>query len=590
MSDEINKRLGTTEIVWKLDDLFAGIDDPAVEAALAGCLDEAQALEDEFSGKLAQITAPELLALVERLEKMADSLGKVSTFAFLNFTTQTDNPEAGAFLQKVREQGSAISRHTVFFQLEWSALDQDIADKLLADDSLAHYRHYLRNIRRYSPYLLRPEEEKLLIEIAPVGRGAWNLLFEKVMAEIKFGKEQRTEEEVLSDLYSPERETRRQAAEDLTKGLDSQIHVLTHITNTLLADKMIDDRLRGYPSWLSSMNLYNELKDESVEALVSAVTGRYDIVARYYTWKQSRLRCGKLLDYDRYAPLPNLPDREVSWAECQKMVLQAFYDFSHECGEIAENFFTGKWIHAPIGQGKRGGAFAHPCSPEVHPFVMVNYTGNIRDVSTVAHELGHGVHQYLAAKQGYFNADTPLVLAETASVFAELLLFHHQVALLDDKAQRDAFIAQKLESIFATVFRQVAMNRFEHLSHTARREEGELSTEALSALWMQTQQEMFGDSVTLTDDYRIWWSYIPHFLSTPGYVYSYAFGELLVLALYKKYQNDRQNFVPLYLDLLSAGGSRDPYTLVKPFAIDLNDHDFWADGLSLIDEMLQMIE
>jgi oligoendopeptidase F len=423
-----------------------------------------------------------------------------------------------------------------------------------------------------------------------VGRGAWNLLFDKVMGQLKFGARQRTEEEVLSDLYHGERGIRMEAAQDLTQGLESQLHILTHITNTLLADKMIEDRLRHYPNWLSSMNLYNEVDDTTVKTLVRVVTERYDIPARYYRLKRGLLGVEELFDYDRYAPLPNLPETQVSWDQCREMVIAAFTDFSPEMGTIAELFFAKGWIHAPILEGKRGGAFAHPCIPEVHPYIMVNYTGNIRDVSTVAHELGHGIHQYLSAKQGYLNSDTPLVLAETASVFAELILFNHQLDLLTVQGERTAFIAQKLESIFATVFRQIAMNRFEDLSHTARREEGELSSERLSGLWRETQQAMFGNSVTLSDGYGIWWSYIPHFLNTPGYVYSYAFGELLVLALYGLYRQDREGFVPKYLDLLRSGGCDTPHALLRPFGVELRDSAFWEGGLAVLDEMLRTIE
>jgi oligoendopeptidase F len=395
---------------------------------------------------------------------------------------------------------------------------------------------------------------------------------------------------VLSDLYLPDRDRRRLAAAELTAGLQSQLHVLTHTFNTLLADKMIDDRLRRYPHWLSAMNLHNELGDATVNTLITAVTDRYDIPQRYYRLKRDLLGLDQLLDYDRYAPLPHLPTTTVSWEQSRELVLAAFGDFNPEMRKSAALFFERDWIHAPLLDGKRGGAFAHPAVPEVHPYIMVNYTGNLRDVSTVAHELGHGVHQHLAAARGYYNSSTTLVLAETASVFAELLLFQRQLALLDSPEARRAFTCQKLESIFATVFRQVAMNRFEDRVHTARRNEGELSSEQLSAHWRATQEEMFADSVVLSDDYEIWWSYIPHFLGTPGYVYAYAFGELLVLALYNLYQQDRAAFVPKYLELLKAGGGATPYDLVKPFGVDLDDPAFWAGGLTVIDAMLQSVE
>ncbi|MFZ5762511.1 MAG: M3 family oligoendopeptidase [Thermodesulfobacteriota bacterium] len=590
MTEALNEQLTTTTVRWNLTDLYAGVADPAVASDIAACETEAQAIRNEFAGKVAALAAEQLLALVERLERLETRAAKLGTYAFLNFTTQTKNAEAGAFLQKIKEAGSRIGRETIFFELEWSAVSEQAAEALLADPCLGHYRHYLRNVRRYASHLLSQAEETLLIEKSPVGRSAWTNLFEKVMGHLAFGEAKRTEEEVLNDLYHAERTVRQQAAIDLTEGLKGQIHILTHIFNTLLADKMIDDRLRKYPAWVSSMNLSNELHDQTVEVLVEAVTSRYDIAQRYYRLKRSLLGLPELADYDRYAPLPHLPTASVAWPECQRLVLKAFQEFSPQMAEIASLFFEKRWIDAPVQEGKRGGAFAHPCVPEVHPYVMVNYVGSLRDISTVAHELGHGVHQYLAAANGYYNSSTTLVLAETASVFAELLLFNSQVALIENAAERRAFICQKLESIFATVFRQVAMNRFEHLVHTARREQGELSGEELSRHWLATQRAMFADSVTLTDNYAVWWSYIPHFLNSPGYVYSYAFGELLVLALYNLYQQEGAAFVPKYLTLLKAGGNASPYELLKPFGVDLDDPGFWQGGLATIDSMLTMVE
>jgi len=590
MADELNEKLGSTAVVWNLTDLYSSLQDPTIKEDIAFCQEEATLLRETFAGKLDTLTPAQLARLVRRFERIESFIARVATYAFLNFTTQIKNPEAGAFLQEVKETSSRIARETVFFDLEWSKLDEKIAGPLLEAGETAHYRHYLEKIRRYAKHMLSQVEETLLIEKAPVGKGSWTNLFEKVLGHLQFGAAKRTEEEVLADLYCRDREVRRKAADELTEGLQSQLHILTHIFNTLLADKMISDRLRSYPSWINSMNLANELEDATVEVLIEAATSRYDIVRRYYTVKKQLLGLDELQDYDRYAPLPHLPTTTIGWDECKEMVINGFRNFSPKMAEIASFFFDRRWIHAPVLDGKRGGAFAHPCVPEVHPYVMVNYTGNIRDVSTVAHELGHGVHQYLAAKQGYFNSSTPLVLAETASVFAELLIFHDQLALLTEAGERRAFTCQKLESIFATVFRQVSMNRFENLMHTARREQGELSHHKLSELWLATQREMFGDSVTLTDNYGIWWSYIPHFLHSPGYVYSYAFGELLVLALYNLYKNEGEKFIPKYLHLLSQGGNLSPYELLQPFGVDLNDRNFWQGGLTIIDEMLQSIE
>lgn len=590
MSKELNTQLGTTDVAWNLTDLYESRQDPQISDDLAFCEEEAILLKETFAGKLDTIEPAVFARTVRRLERISYNLGRVATFAFLDYATKVKDDKAGAFLQEITEAASRIGRETVFFELEWSKMDKKQADLLLGCDDTAHFHHFLANIRRYAKHMLSQAEETLLIEIGPVGSSSWTSLFEKVLAHVKFGKKQRTEEEVLADLYHVDRKVRKQAAQELTDGLQSQLHILTHIFNTLLADKMISDRLRSYPTWVTSRNLSNELEEETVTALIDAVTSRYDIVQRYYTVKKSLLGLDKLKDYDRYAPLENLPSALVSWEECQDMVLKGFADFSPEIAEIATYFFTKNWIHAPIMEGKRSGAFAHPAVPDTHPYVLVNYTGNIRDVSTVAHELGHGVHQYLARERGYYNSDTPLVLAETASVFAELLIFHSQLETLTDPGERKAFICQKLESIFATVFRQVSMNRFEDMIHNGRREEGELSSEHISEMWKKSQEDMFGDSVTLTGNYDIWWSYIPHFLHSPGYVYSYAFGELLVLALYSRYKEEGEAFVPKYIHLLSQGGSLSPYELLKPFGIDLNDPEFWQGGLNLIDEMLKEVE
>ena len=582
--------LGAAGVVWNLGDLYRNEDDPALTADSQWCIDEAQVLRDGFRGRVASLGASELLGLVVRLEALDCRLTRLATFAFLNFTTQMENSVAGALEQRMEELASQCKKDVVFFELEWNGVPPERAAGLLAAPELAGYRHYLEALRRYQPHQLSEAEESLLLEYAPVGRSSWNTLFDKVLSGLRFGEKKRAEEEVLTDLYDQDREVRRQAADELTAGLQDQNHVLTHIFNTLAADKMIDDRLRRHESWVHSMNLENELTGATVETLVQAVTSRYDIVQRYYRVKKGLLQLDELTDYDRYAPLPALPSQRIGLEAGKAMVLHSCAAFSESLAAIAERFFTEKWIHAPVLQGKRGGAFAHPCVPEVHPYVMVNYTGTLNDVSTVAHELGHGVHQVLAARRGHFNSDTPLVLAETASVFAEMLVFQSQLALLTDAAQKRAFICHKLESIFATVFRQTAMNRFEKRMHEGRRSQGELSSETLSAYWLETQRQMFGDAVTLRPDYGIWWSYIPHFLATPGYVYSYAFGELLVLALYGLYQQQGDSFVTLYTELLAAGGSASPYELVKPFGINLDDPGFWLQGLGVIDQMLQQVE
>ena len=590
MSSEFNQQLHSSDVLWNLGDLYPAQYQDIIEQESNWCLAEAQKIRTKYRSSLTTLTGAELANLVQRMEVLDTTLGKLSTFAFLHFTTQMKNDVAGALQQSISELLSKCGKETVFFQLEWNSLDIQQAEILVKDPALAKYRFYLLQMRRYLPHQLAEIEEQLLLEIAPVGRKSWTTLFDKIFASLKFGPKGRSEEEVLTDLYANDRMVRKQANREMTEALREQAHILTHIFNTLAAEKMITDRLRSHKQWVSSMNLDNQLQDSTVEALVQAVTSRYDIVSRYYTQKRNILQLDTLHEYDRYAPLPSLPQKKIDWPTCKEIVLSSFSSFSSELADIAESFFTKRWIHAPVLQGKRGGAFAHPCVPQVHPYILVNYTGTFRDVSTVAHELGHGIHQVLAASQGYYNSDTPLVLAETASVFAELLVFSAQVELLDSKEERTAFICQKLESVIATVFRQTAMNRFEEKMHSGRREQGELSTETLSEYWLATQQQMFGDSVQLTDEYSMWWAYIPHFLHTPGYVYSYAFGELLTLALYGIYTEEGSSFINKYITLLKAGGSDSPYSLLHPFGLDLNDPLFWQKGLNVIDTMLHRIE
>ena len=586
----LNEQLGTSNVIWNLDALYDSPEDELLQDDLDLCTQEAELVRELCSGKMADMEPAVFARVIRRIERIQVTLCRLDTYAFLHFVTQVKNDAAAALMQKCKEDASLVNRELVFFDLEWAQLDQKNADRLLQAEETAVYHHFLQNIRKFKKHLLSESEESLLLEIAPVGKESWLTLFEKLMGHLEFGETKRSEEEVLSDLYHANREVRRAAALELTEGLESQLHILSHIFNTILAEKMIDDRMRNYPSWISSRNLSNELENSTVEALVNSTTARYDIVQRYYGIKKDLLGLDELQDYDRYAPLPSLPQELVSWQECKTIVLDGFHEFSPQMADIAALFFKQNWIHAPLLEGKRGGAFAHPAVPDANPYILINYTGNLRDVSTVAHELGHGIHQYLARDKGYFNSDTPLVLAETASVFAELLIFHKQVATINDPAARKAFICQKLESIFATVFRQISMNRFENMIHNSRRDKGEVATGELSELWMKSQQEMFGDSVTLNDNYKIWWSYIPHFLHTPGYVYSYAFGELLVLALYNRYLEEGEDFVPKYIHLLQEGGSHSPYELLRPFNIDLDDPLFWQGGLSVIEKMLNEVE
>ncbi len=584
----MNQKPGSEEVIWDLTHLYSDINDPKIDSDIETVKNKISIFSKEYRGKLGDISPERLHRAVAEMENIGQISKRLTSFAYLNFATQSGNPEAGAFLQKQEEITSRFGRDMVFFDLEWASLDDEKAMSLLEDPAPGKYRHYLMKLRKYRPHLLSETEERLLEEISPVGAGSWNRLFEKVISRAKFGG--RVEEEVLAELYRPDRQVRIKAARDFTEGLTSHLHILAHIFNTILADKMIKDGLRKYQDWISSMNLDNEIDEKIVKALVDAVKSRYDIPQRYYRRKCELLGYDELFDYDRYAPLPVSREKTIPWDEGREMVLKAYNDFSPEMKKIARKFFEGRWIHAPIMPGKIGGAFSYSCTPDVHPYVLLNYSGNGRDVQTLAHELGHGVHQYLAGKQGYLNSQTPLVTSETASVFGEMLVFRSLLEKASGRDEKLSLLSVKLEEIFATVFRQIAMNRFEDAIHTQRRDHGELSPERFGKHWIDAQKEMFGDSVTLTEDYSVWWSYIPHFLQAPGYVYAYAFAELLVLSLYKMFMEEGDSFIPRYLDLLSSGGKEPPSRLLEEFGISLDDPRFWYEGLDIIDGMLKQME
>ncbi|NLE52551.1 MAG: M3 family oligoendopeptidase, partial [Chloroflexi bacterium] len=524
-------------------------------------------------------------------EQIVELATKVESFAHLIWSTDTANPQYGALLQKATEWSSQLQQKLVFFTLEWVNTPEDVAQRLIDAPELAHYRHWLEVARLYQPHMLSEPEEKILAEKSVTGREAWVRFFTELMgsARYTFDGQQLTQSGVLAKLYDADREVRHRAAASLTEGLRQHLPITTFIFNTLAADKASDDRLRRYPTWIASRNLSNEVSDETVEALVQAVTGRYDIVARYYNLKRQVLGLDELADYDRYAPLPAAAGA-YQWDEAREIVLSAYSRFHPEIAGIAEQFFAQKWIDAAERPAKRGGAFSASTVPSAHPYVFLNYTGRARDVMTLAHELGHGVHQYLSREQGMLQAHTPLTTAEMASTFGEMLVFSDLMEQQSDPQARLALLAGKIEDSFATIFRQISMNRFEHALHTARRDEGELTSERLSELWLETQRAMFGDSVRMTDDYGIWWSYVPHFLHTPGYVYAYSFGELLVLALFAIYRQQENGFAPRYLDVLRAGGSDWPEKVLAPMGVDLTDPGFWQNGLDELDKMVKEAE
>lgn len=580
---------GAADVRWDLTDLYPDI--ASLDADLERARAETDAFSEAYRGRVGELTAAELAEALRRFEDLQEILGRCYTYVYLDWATATNDESRGAQMQHVREVYTSIAQELIFFELEWARADDEHAERVLATEELKPYRHYLELERLNRDYLLSEPEERILAETSITGSAAWNRFFDETMGAARFTLDDKelAQQEVLSKLHEPDRDLRRRAAESVTAGLVEHQRILTYVFNTLLAEKASIDRIRGFESWLKSRNIANEVEDETVEALIEAVTSRYDLVERFYRLKADLLGLDELMDYDRYAPIGEV-DRTYSWEEAREMVLTSYTEFHPRMGEISSLFFSRNWIDAPAVPGKQGGAFSHGAVPSVHPYVLMNYTGKIRDVQTLAHELGHGVHQYLSRKQGVLQSSTPLTTAETASVFGEMLVFQRMMKQEDDERNQLAMLVGKIDDTMATVFRQISMNRFEDRIHHARRDGGEIPADQFSAFWMETQREMFGDSVTLGEHYRHWWSYIPHFLHTPGYVYAYAFGELLVLALYARYQQEGEAFADRYLGLLEAGGSDWPHVLVSKLGVDLTDTDFWKEGLDEIEKLIERAE
>lgn len=580
---------GAETVHWDLTHLHA--DANSVREAMSEIHTDAERFTSSYRGRVAALEPEKFARAMSELGAIQDRVGRAFAYAYLDWSTDTADTAKGALLQSVRESYTAIAKRILFFELEWTHLEDDRAEAILGDPAADAYRHYLRVLRLQRDHLLSEAEETVLVEKSLVGAQAWTRFFDETMGVLRFeiGEATLTQQQILARLHDSEREVRKEAALAFTDGLKGELRSLTFIFNTLLADKHSDDRLRRYDHWLASRNLSNEVADEVVDRLVEAVQSGYGLVGRFYRLKRRLLGLDELFDYDRYAPVGESSTR-YEWEDARRIVQTTYSAFHPEMGRIASRFFDDNWIDAALSPGKRSGAFSHGTVPSAHPYVLVNYTGRIRDVQTLAHELGHGIHQTLSGSQGVFQADTPLTTAETASVFGEMLVFQQLLEAEKDPGNRLAMIVGKLDDTMATVFRQVAMNRFEDRVHRARREGGELTADAFSSHWLETQTAMFDGAVTLGDHYASWWAYIPHFLHTPGYVYAYAFGELLVLALYRKYVEEGPGFADRYVELLSAGGSDWPHVLVGRLGIDLTDPDFWARGIEAIGVLVSEAE
>jgi oligoendopeptidase F len=578
-----------SDVAWDLEPLVDGRGGAGTEALLDAAADRTAGLA-AFRGRIGALDAGELADLVRDLATVSELVGRAGAYASLRFAVDVTDPERGALLAKVEERATAISNDLLFFELEWAVVPEERVGELLADERLGFCRHYLASVRRYRPHLLSEPEERIVAEKAVTGRNAWSRLFSELTSTVTVDLDGGVSlEEGLSRLQSPERAVRAAAATAVTEALAPGLRTRAFVFNTLLADKAADDRIRSYPGWIASRNLDNEASDESVQALVDAVVSRYDIPQRWYALKARLLGVEKLADYDRMASVASSED-QFAWTEARELVLDAYASFSGELADVAHRFFAEGWIDAPVRPGKRPGAFCAYTVPSHHPYLFLNWTARRRDVLTLAHELGHGLHAFLARDQVVFQQSTPLTLAETASVFGETVTFGRVLAATSDPHARLALLAESLEGQIATVFRQIAMNRFEDAVHTERRSRGELSVERFGEIWAATQRDMLGDAVEITDGYRTWWSYIPHFIATPGYVYAYAYGQLLALAVYRRYEEEGPAFVPSYLELLRRGGSDSPEALGRIVGVDLGDPEFWSGGLVIIDEQLAAAE
>jgi len=585
-------------IRWDLSDLFSSHDDPRIEATLDDCRAEAEGFALRYRGKIATIKPGDLLAALKQLEQIEDSLSRVANYSSLLYSADSARPEYQDLEQRVEQRITEIRNLLLFFELEWLELEEKAAARHLSARELKNYTHFLSSIRRFRPHKLSEAEEKVVNEKDNTGRNAFGRLFSEITSTLSFPLERggKTEEltlsEILALLHDPERDVRRGAMETVYRGLSAHRDTITFIYDTLIQDHLTMDRLRKYPDPMLERHLVNEIDGAAVGKMMAVTEKNYGIAHDYFRLKARLLSLPKLALYDQYAPVGK-DLTPFPFSEAQTIILEAFNAFSPVFREIAGEFFAKRWIDAEIRKGKRGGAFCASPSPGLHPYILCNYTDNLRDVMTVAHELGHGLHGSLSRKQSFFNYDTPLTTAETASVFGEMLVFDYLVERQSDPKVQIALFAGKLEDAFATVFRQNVLTRFEEAVF-AKRRAGRLTPDAVGETWLGANKAYYGDAVEMPDGYRWGWSYIPHFIHSRFYCYSYVFGQLLVLALYRIYREEGRSFVPKYLALLEAGGSDSPEALLKPLGVDIHDAAFWQKGFDelkgLISRLQKLVE
>jgi oligoendopeptidase F len=582
---------------WNLSDLYGGIDAPEVARDLAKMDGECVAFETDYKGKLAEYAAHDdagawLANAVRRYEAIDDLAGRLGSFAGLVHAGDSVDPAISKFYGDVSERLTAASTHLLFFPLELNRIEDAVLERAMQTPALAHYRPWIEDLRKDKPYQLEDRIEQLFHEKAQSGFSAWNRLFDQTISSLRFrvGAKDLAIEPTLNVLQDRDGKKRKAAADALAKTFKANERTFALITNTLAKDKEISDRWRGFQDVADSRHLNNRVEREVVDALIASVRAAYPKLShRYYQLKAGWFKRKRLAHWDRNAPLPFAPSGTIAWPEARKMVLSAYHGFSPRMAEIAERFFTDRWIDAPVRPGKAPGAFSHPTTPSAHPYVLMNYQGKPRDVMTLAHELGHGVHQVLAAKNGALMAPTPLTLAETASVFGEMLTFKRLLSQTESMKQQQALLAGKVEDMINTVVRQIAFYSFERAVHSERKN-GELTAERIGQIWLSVQGESLGPAIEIKPGYENFWMYIPHFIHSPFYVYAYAFGDCLVNSLYAVYERASDGFAARYLEMLSAGGTKHYSELLAPFGLDAKDPKFWDGGLSIISGMIDELE